>query len=322
VSTTYSPPTDTDIVEQGDPAHDPRAFRRALGQFATGVTVVSTSDGTQHVGMAVNSFAAVSLDPPLVSWSIRNESQHRDSFVKNGHFAVSVLAEDQVDASALFGRPQEDQFERVAWTSGIHGDPLLDQAIAYFECTLEAAHEGGDHLILIGRVKRCTRLNGSPLLFSQGQYGITEAHPQIELTSAAPSLQRQPAGDSPLFMSLLKAAEQHMSILFNEYRDHLGINVVGSRVVNLLDDAPASAPDLADRALVGQAAVEDVLSEFKNRGWVRESRSQVYELTDSGRSLRRDLLRSATEFTAERLKGIDPLDLEAARRVLIALLTQ
>jgi flavin reductase (DIM6/NTAB) family NADH-FMN oxidoreductase RutF/DNA-binding MarR family transcriptional regulator len=322
MSTTYSPPTATGIIEQGDPADDPRAFRRALGQFATGVTVISTSDGTHHVGMAVNSFAAVSLDPPLVSWSIRNESRNRDTFVRNGHFAVSVLADDQVDISALFGRPHENQFEHVAWTAGIHGDRLLDQAIAHFECTLEATHEGGDHVILIGRVKRCTRLDGAPLLFSQGQYGIAEAHPQVELTSAAPSVKSSDAGEeSPLFTSLLKATEQHMSSLFDEYRKRLDINVVGSRVVNLLDTAPASAGELSERALLGEAAVEDTLSEFKTRGWVSESADKVFKLTDAGRSVRANLLRSAQEFTSSRLNGIDPSDLDAARRVLIRLLT-
>ncbi|NVN00182.1 flavin reductase [Arthrobacter sp. SDTb3-6] len=310
------------VTEQVDPADDPRAFRRALGQFATGVTVVSTSDGDAHVAMAVNSFAAVSLDPPLVSWSIRNESRNRDAFVRNAHFAVSVLAEDQVETSGLFGRPHDGQFDRVAWTAGVHGDRLLDQAIAHFECTLEASHDGGDHLILIGRVTRCTRLEGTPLLFSQGQYGIAQAHPQVALTSASPSA--APAagdGNHPLFMSLLKATEQHMSRLFDEYRERLEISAFGTRIINLLDEAPARDGELAERALLGDAAVEDTLNEFKAKGWVVESPAHIFELTDSGRILRRELLRGAEEFTAAQLKGIDPRDLEATRRVLIKLLT-
>ncbi|MGA7205818.1 MAG: flavin reductase [Specibacter sp.] len=322
MSVTTSQQAAAGVTEQVDPADDPRAFRRALGQFATGVTVVSTSDGDAHVAMAVNSFAAVSLDPPLVSWSIRNESRNREAFVRNGHFAVSVLAEDQVDTSGVFGRPQEDQFDRVAWTVGVHGDRLLDQAIAHFECTLEASHDGGDHLILIGRVSRCTRLEGTPLLFSQGQYGIAQAHPQVALTSAGPSVSPEPGDDSPpLFMSLLKATEQHMSRLFDEYRERLDISTFGSRIVNLLDEAPAGATELADRALLGEAAVEDTLNEFKAKGWVVESSALIFELTDAGRILRRELLRGAEEFTAAQLSGIDPQDLAATRRVLIKLLT-
>lgn len=322
MSTTYSPqPTAAGIIERGDPAEDPRAFRRALGQFATGVTIITTSDGTSQVGMAVNSFAAVSLDPPLISWSIRNESRNRDTFARNGHFGVSVLAEDQVAVSGLFARPQDDQFDQVSWTAGIHGDPLLDQAIAHFECTLEATHDGGDHQIIIGRVSSCTRLDGAPLLFAQGQYGIAEAHPQVELTSAAPSVKPADAGgDQPLFMSLLKATEQHMSSLFDEYRSRLDINVVGSRVINLLDSAPATAAEISERALLGEATVEDTLSEFRARGWVAASSNNVFELTDAGRAVRRDLLSSAREFTSAQLNGIDPSDLEAARRVLLRLL--
>lgn len=324
MTATTSGPAPAGVAEQVDPATDPRAFRRTLGQFATGVTVVSTSNGDDHVAMAVNSFAAVSLDPPLVSWSIRNESRNRDLFVRNGHFAVSVLAEDQVDTSAVFGRPQEGQFDRVAWTAGVHGDRLLDQAIAHFECTLEASHEGGDHLILIGRVTRCTRLEGTPLLFSQGQYGIAQAHPQVALTSAGPAVTSTGASNKPappLFMSLLKATEQHMSRLFDEYRERLEISSFGSRIINLLDEAPAEAAELAERALLGDAAVEDTLIEFKLKGWIAESSAHVFELTESGRQLRRELLRGAEEFTATQLDGIAPQDLEATRRVLIKLLT-
>lgn len=321
MSTTHTAQATTGVIEQGDPAADPRAFRRTLGQFATGVTVISTSDGTRHVGMAVNSFAAVSLDPPLVSWSIRRESRNRDFFLGNGHFAISILADDQFETSALFGRPQEDQFDNVEWTAGILGDRLLDNAIAHLECTLEAFHEGGDHLILIGRVVRSSRSIGLPLLFSQGQYGIAEAHPQLEMTSASPTPRPSAAGDVSLFMSLLKTTEQRMSVMFDEHRERLGINMAGSRIVNLLVVNPASPRELAERALLGEAAVEDTLTEFTDRGWVTPSADQTYALTDTGRSLGNDLLRSAQEFTAERLEGIAESDIAAARRVLIGLLT-
>ena len=108
---------------------------------------------------------------------------------------------------------------------------------------------------------------------------------------------------------------------FSTWLYRLGVNVAGNRVVNLLDVAPASATDLAEQALLGEAAVEDALRDLTRRGWVVES-SGTYRLTEGGRSLRADLLRSATEFTAARLEGIDPADLDAARRVLVRLLTQ
>lgn len=322
MTTTSSTNAAESIQEQGDPVDDTRAFRRALGQFATGVTVMTTTVSERQVGMAVNSFAAVSLDPPLVSWSIRNESRSLNAFARGEHFAVNVLADDQVETSALFSRPQENAFDNVSWNPGIHGDPILNDAIAHFECTVEATHEGGDHVIIIGRVNKFTRLSGAPLVFFAGQYRIAKEHPRVELTSAAPYSSTSGNGDaSPLFVSLLKSTEQRMSRLFNEYRDQLGINIAGSRVINLLDDGITSITEIADQALLGESAVEDTLSDFKTRGWVGESPSGDLHLTVSGKSIRGQLLEAATKFSTEKLSQISDSDIQAARRVLVHLLT-
>lgn len=322
MTTTPMSNTAASVQEQGDPTADARAFRRTLGQFATGVTVMTTTDGDRHVGMSVNSFAAVSLDPPLISWSIRNESRSLATFTQGGHFTVNVLAEDQVEIATLFSRPQEDPFGNLSWSTGVHGDPLLTDAIAHLECTVEETHEGGDHVIMIGRVSKFTRLSGAPLVFFGGQYRIAKEHPQVELTSAAPYSSASTNGDSsPLFVSLLKSTEQRMSRLFNEYRDRLGINTTGSRVINLLDDGITSVSEIADQALLGETTVEDTLSDFKSRGWVEENAATDLHLTASGKSVRAQLLEAATKFSAEKLNGISEADIQAARRVLVHLLT-
>lgn len=322
MTTTPMSNTAASVQEQGDPASDTRAFRRTLGQFATGVTVMTTTDGERQVGMSVNSFAAVSLDPPLISWSIRNESRSLNTFAQGEHFSVNVLAEDQVEIATLFSRPQEDPFNNLSWIAGIHGDPLLDDAIAHLECTVEETHEGGDHVIVIGRVSKFTRLSGAPLVFFGGQYRVAKEHPQVELTSAAPHASTSADGDSsPLFVSLLKSTEQRMSRLFNENRDRLGINTAGSRVINILDDGITSVAEIADQALLGESTVEDTLNDFKTRGWVEERVSGELNLTAAGESIRGKLLKAATEFSAEKLAGISESDIQAARRVLVHLLT-
>ena len=111
-----------------------------------------------------------------------------------------------------------------------------------------------------------------------------------------------------------------MSSLFDEYRARLGVDVAGSRIINLLDVSPCSATELAERALLGEAAVEDTLRGFLSTGLVSGSAGGIYRLTAAGKGLRAELLRSAEEFTARKLKGIAPADLEAARRVLLQLM--
>jgi flavin reductase (DIM6/NTAB) family NADH-FMN oxidoreductase RutF len=146
---------------------DPTELRNALGQFATGVTVVTIA-GPQ--GFTANSFASVSLDPPLVLWSPARASARFPAFSNARHFAIHVLAEDQFGLSRHFVRGGQG-FEGVEHEVSAEGVPLLAGTLARFECVQEATHDGGDHLIVIGRVLRFAVGQGKPLVFAQGGYG-------------------------------------------------------------------------------------------------------------------------------------------------------
>jgi flavin reductase (DIM6/NTAB) family NADH-FMN oxidoreductase RutF len=151
---------------------DQRHLRHALGRFATGVTVVTTrtADGKLEA-LTANSFAAVSLDPPLVLWSLWRNATSLPSFLESGHFAVNVLAADQCNLSRHFAMRTENKFANVAYDGvGIGGCPLLSDTLASFQCTTENTVVGGDHIIFIGRVHRATYRDGEPLIFSAGQY--------------------------------------------------------------------------------------------------------------------------------------------------------
>jgi flavin reductase (DIM6/NTAB) family NADH-FMN oxidoreductase RutF len=152
-------------------AIDQRHLRHALGRFATGVTVVTTrtTDGKLEA-LTANSFAAVSLDPPLVLWSLWRNATSLPSFRESGYFAVNVLAADQCDLSRHFAMRVENKFANVAYASGLGGSPLLSDTLASFQCSTENTVMGGDHVIFIGRVHRATYRNGEPLIFSAGQY--------------------------------------------------------------------------------------------------------------------------------------------------------
>ncbi len=154
------------------PSGDPRALRQALGSFATGVTVVTTvaPDG-RPVGLTASSFNSVSMDPPLILWSLSNRSPSLAAFCDGSHFAVNVLADAQIDLCQRFGRPVPDKFDGLATTTGAGGVPLLSGAAAQFECALEAVYPGGDHQILLGRVLRFRWSERTPLLFCRGRLG-------------------------------------------------------------------------------------------------------------------------------------------------------
>lgn len=183
---TYGPATGTPAFlrragEADSPgtAIEPGALRRAFGHFATGVTIVTTRDaGGAPVGVTASSFNTVSLAPPLVLWSVARNAYSFSAFAQADHFAVHVLAAGQRDLSDRFARPATDKFGGLALGQGHGGVPLLPGAPVVFECAAEHRYEGGDHLILVGRVLRITESDAAdaPLLFHRGRYaGLAQA---------------------------------------------------------------------------------------------------------------------------------------------------
>jgi len=146
-------------------------YRRAMGCFATGVAVVTAVDKSGvKVGMTINSFNSVSLDPPLVLWSIANDSQSFDTFVEAEHFAVNVLAIHQQNICEQFATRGNDKFNGLDCSEGIARVPILPVYSAVFECKAERRYDGGDHAILVGRVLRFEDRKTDPLIFYRGHY--------------------------------------------------------------------------------------------------------------------------------------------------------
>lgn len=151
------------------PQDDPRAFRNALGSFATGVTIVTANSADGPVGITANSFASVSLDPPLVLWSPAKSSKRFDYFKDAAHFAIHVLDNHQQAVCDGFTRDKH-AFDALDIEQGAQGVPLIGGCLARFECSLQAAHDAGDHVILIGQVDRAMYRDGIPLLFQAGRF--------------------------------------------------------------------------------------------------------------------------------------------------------
>ncbi len=155
---------------------DTRELRRALSRFATGVTIVTTctKDGRLE-GLTANSFSSVSLDPPLVLWSLRSDARSLPSFRAARWFAVTVLGSHQSGLSARFAGKATDRFAGVPFQAGLGGCPVLDDGIAHFECSVHDHVEAGDHVIFLGRVERMRHRDGVPLLYSGGRYCVPAA---------------------------------------------------------------------------------------------------------------------------------------------------
>ena len=150
---------------------DTRALRSALGQFATGVTVITTVDRAgAFVGLTANSFSALSLAPPLVLWSLRENSPSLPAFEACERFVVNVLSEAQVDISRRFASPVPEKFDGVAHAENADGIPFLHGAAAWFECRTVTRQKAGDHVLIIAGVERFTSSDQAPLVFHAGGY--------------------------------------------------------------------------------------------------------------------------------------------------------
>jgi flavin reductase (DIM6/NTAB) family NADH-FMN oxidoreductase RutF len=153
-------------------SYDGREMRDALGRFATGVCVITTTTEDQRaLGMTANSFSSVSLDPPLVLWNLQSNSDIYKPFATPRYYAINVLAKEQQAHSNLYAQKGDHIIDAAHYCVGEYGSPIIHDALVTFECELEATHPGGDHLIVVGRVLNMrSRPTGEPLLFYGGGY--------------------------------------------------------------------------------------------------------------------------------------------------------
>lgn len=145
-------------------------FKDVLSQFATGVTVITTRlENAQFLGITASSFNSVSLNPPLVLWSLSENATSLPVFSVNSHYVINVLAADQIHLAERFSRPSKDRFAGVEFTLSVNGLPILNGATAWLECRNRSRYPEGDHVIFVGEVEQCEYKPGPPLIFHGGQ---------------------------------------------------------------------------------------------------------------------------------------------------------
>jgi 3-hydroxy-9,10-secoandrosta-1,3,5(10)-triene-9,17-dione monooxygenase reductase component len=280
---------------------DPREFRSALGQFATGVTVVTAPDGNGgYVGTTASSFNSVSIDPPLILWSIDNGARSLPAYEQAEHFVVNILAADQVTLSNHFARPQEDKFAGVDFNLDQHGVPVLAGCAAYFHCQTRYLYEGGDHTIIVGEVLQYDNNRRDGLLFHQGRYSVSEAHP-----AAVQPDPQHPAGEQSFaenylhylvgrcFYQLIGKLDllmEKMDITQHEYRVF----------ASFLGLASASFETLEYYTLLDGEDLRPVVRALQHRGFLSQQ-GDSYRLTAEGQELLVPLMAAAKSNEADML---------------------
>jgi flavin reductase (DIM6/NTAB) family NADH-FMN oxidoreductase RutF len=239
-------------IEAGDPATDGRLFRRCLGQYGTGIAIITTETEGRRAAVTVNSFASVSLDPPLVLWSITNTSRSYPLFKNGRRFAVNILASTQMNVSSHFSSKVEDKFADAVWSPGEFGSPLLHGCLAHFECETYSQVEGGDHTVLIGLVRRASRFEGEPLLFAQGQYSVADSHPEASPSPEVGGSKPETSLEGTIISQIFEA-HHLISSTFDEHRRAEGVDISLARVLACLYDTSGLKTDQVARARFSSA---------------------------------------------------------------------
>ena len=300
---------------------DPRELRRTYGQFPTGVTVITTLDDKgKQVGVTASSFNSVSMDPPLVLWSVDKNAYSAAVFKQAKHFAVNILAREQVAISNQFASRGEDKFKGVDWQGNLHGMPLLAECAAQFECDTWNVYEGGDHYIIVGEVHRFTNEDRQPLVFARGSYSIATPHPDMLQPQSALD-EKQAVLPGYLLYQLRVACNQYASDFYPKLKSAFDVSEDHWRVLSLLlDNEQMQAGELATAVMLTEAVLQDDMEELRIRGLVQNYAS-VMSLTEAGKTLACQLVGFAKAHEEEILQQYLPEQGESFKLALSKLMT-
>lgn len=263
---------------------DTRAFRRALGNFATGVTVITARDSSgRQVGVTANSFNSVSLDPPLILWSIDKRSTSHEVFQEASHFAVNVLAADQIDLSNNFARPKDDRFAGIEYEAGVGGAPVFEDCSARFHCEKYQQLDGGDHWILVGKVVAFDDLGRAPLLYHQGAYSMVLPHTRMTKREEGqpPSSNFQGRLSHNLYYLMTQALRAYQAS-YQPRQLSTGLRTSEARMLMVLEnDAGLNLADLQREVAMPAREIEEAVANLKRKGLVEDA-GECVRLTVKG----------------------------------------
>jgi 3-hydroxy-9,10-secoandrosta-1,3,5(10)-triene-9,17-dione monooxygenase reductase component len=266
---------------------DPRALRQALGMFGTGVTIVTAREASGAlIGVTANSFNSVSIDPPLVLWSIARSARSCQSFMEARYWNVHVLSVEQESLSSRFARRGEDKFAGVELEDGVSDAPLLRGCSARFQCRTQFAYDGGDHVILVGEVLGFDRTERAPLLYVTGGFAIASPRSPDVCTTG-----RSGADDGLFDENLLGFLLGRAHLLYtNAFRPTFarhGLSDADFYILSLMGlRQPIGAGELSEHlSFTGIDLGEESLGRLAGRGLVEADAQSTYSLTEAGQRL-------------------------------------
>lgn len=273
---------------------DQKDFRRALGKFPTGVTVITTRDSEGNpIGMTASSFNTLSIDPRLILWSIDKGAWSLEAFTKGKAFAINILRNDQIDISNRFARRGEDKFADLPIIEGVNGSPLLDGTAAWFECKTWNIYEGGDHFIIVGEVvDYAYEENVSSLVFYNGHYAIPETHPTVQVPTEA--LEARGFLDDYLLFQLRQTLNAY-TVDFYPLLSHFGVTSEEWRVLTLLSDGETMEKDKICRFVSQPLKELNFTGEWLQDKGLLQVEDNLFQLTKKGLDLAKQLLDKAVK---------------------------
>lgn len=278
---------------------DPLQFRRALGNFATGVTIVTAQNAQgEKVGVTANSFNSVSLDPPLILWSIDKKSSSFSVFEEATHFAVNILSGTQIELSNKFSRRNIDKFADTNFQLGAGRAPILENCSAVFECQRYQVIEGGDHWIIIGKVVRFHDQGRSPLVYHQGAYSAVLPHPSLNMKSET----AEGVFPGRLYDNMYYLLTQAVRAYQNDYQPKQlasGFRTSEARLLLVLESKTASSKcDLQREVAMPIREIEEATKILSEKGLLIDN-GQHYELTEQGNACAHMLYKIAESHQEE-----------------------
>ncbi len=302
---------------------DSRAFREALSAFATGVTIVTTQNlAGQDIGITANSFNSVSLEPPLILWSLSRRAMSLAAFLGSEHFAVHVLAADQDALSHRFATQGADKFDGLPLRRGASGVPLFDDCSARFECRKAFTYDGGDHMIFVGEVLHFQDFQRPPLIFHAGRYALAVEKSPLVSTPASYTGEPDSSFSRDFLIYLLGRVRFQMMHDLRPMLDRHAISEDEWLVLSLLGVSDHRRIAELDRLLwyTGTRITYERVARLAAAGLVRlvggHDPDARVDLSDHGRAVVLDLVAAAKALEAHAERNLGPGETQLLKNIL------
>ena len=284
---------------QGEPPFDARTFRDVLSTFATGITVVTTRDASgEPVGITANSFNSVSVDPPLVLWSVARTAMSAPAFKAAEHFAIHILGTDQIELSNRFAKSGSDKFGQTEYYTDANGVPVIEGSAGRLDCRTWQVYEGGDHWIIVGQVLNVSREHKEGLVFSDGTYASATPLRRSEDRMDQGNFEAGIQTDEMLLYTLARA-NRHMGNRFHSAVRDMALEVPEWRILsNLAPGVKRNLDDLSSRTFVDPGAMRDLVVFLQDQGYCSIDDSTdpwIVESTEKGHVIADRLFKIAKE---------------------------